>query len=111
MSNQRDHFRLEYPAADRPTILVQGTLYAVLDLSEKGVKFAVPKQFKPPPNKKIKATITFKDGKKIEIAGSVLRILEGKDDNQCVMELSEGVPLPKMMEEQRILLKKYRPGG
>ncbi len=108
MSNNRDFFRLEYPAADRPTIVVSGMTYEVLDLSEEGVKFAVPSSFKPNPALKIRGTITFKDGKSVDVVGTVLRILERKDKNQCVLTLTSGVPLPKMMEEQRYLLKKYR---
>ncbi len=106
MSNQRENFRLEYPKADRPEIQVDKYRYEVLDLSEKGVKFDCGKTYRPQQNAPLIATVFFQGGKSCEVKGTVLRYLAEK--NQCVVILTQGVPLPLMMEEHRKLLQKYK---
>jgi hypothetical protein len=106
MTNQRDHFRVEYPKPDRPTIKIDKHSYEVIDLSEKGVKFDCGKTFRPQQNAPLAGTIVFQDKKTCDVVGTVLRYLA--DKNQCVAILSQGIPLTKMMEEHRMLLKKYK---
>jgi hypothetical protein len=101
--NQRTHFRLEYPKPDRPTILIDGRTYEILDLSESGCKFAVDGVFssaKP----SIRGTVKFKDGKTCDVVGHILR----STDEFCVMILNKGIPLAKMHEEQIALIRKYK---
>lgn len=106
MGNQRDHFRLEYPQADRPVIQIDKYRYEVLDLSEKGIKFECGKTYRPQQNAPLQGIIIFQDKSTCPVVGTVLRYLAEK--NQCVVILTQGVPLPKMMEEHRNLLKKYK---
>lgn len=106
MSNQRDHFRLNYPKPDRPQVLIAGHKYEVIDLSERGLKFLRSKTFQLTTDAAINATIYFHDGKSCAVRGKVLRVTENTEE--CVLILSDGVPLPKMMEEQRYLLQKYK---
>lgn len=112
MSNkdqQRDHFRLEYPLSDRPKFQIDKHVFTVMDVSERGIKFAISTAYRPKPKTPLKGIITFADGKKVEIAGEVLRL--APDFAFCVAILTKGVPLAKMMEEQRHLIKKYKPEG
>jgi hypothetical protein len=106
MSNQRNHFRIEYPKADRPRIKIDKTEFEVLDVSEHGIKFAGGGRFRGPPKTLVKGTILFKDGKSCDVVGVVLRHM--KDTGDVAVKLSQGVPLAKMMEEQRVLLQKYK---
>jgi hypothetical protein len=106
VSNQRNHFRLEYPPADRPSLIIGREAHEVVDLSEQGIKFLMTKGYKPKVGDQIKGQIKFRDGKTVDVAGKVLRLLT--EANQCVLTLTQGLPLPKMMEEQRYLLQKYR---
>lgn len=109
MSNQRGHFRLEYPKPDRPAFKIGKDSYEVLDLSEKGVKFACDGKYKPKEGGPIAGRVVFKDGKHCDVAGTILRYLKDKD--QCVVVLDKGIPYPKMMEEQLHILRKYKPGN
>lgn len=106
MTNQRENFRLEYPKDDRPQIQIEKYRYEVLDMSEKGVKFDCGKTYRPQQNAPLNATVIFQDGKTCPVKGTVLRYLA--DKNQCVATLTQGIPLAKMMEEHRMLLKKYK---
>ena len=81
----------------------------MIDLSEKGLKFDCGPRFRPTDGSVVKGTVVFKDGKTCEIAGTVLRYLI--DKRQCVLNLTKGIPLAKMMEEQRLLLQKYKTLG
>lgn len=108
MTNQRNHFRLDYPQSDRPQIQIDKYCYEVQDLSEKGIKFECGKTYRPQQNAPITGTIIFQDKSTCVVAGTVLRYLAEK--NQCVVIFTQGVPLTKMMEEHRNLLKKYKPG-
>ena len=101
--NQRTHFRLEYPKPDRPTIQIDGTTFEILDLSEKGCRFAVTSIFSSA-KATIRGTLRFKDGKTCDVVGHILR----STDDSCVLVLNKGVPLAKMHEEQMILIRKYK---
>lgn len=105
VENKRNHFRLEHPAADRLQLVIGRVAHEIVDLSANGVKFAMSKGFKPQLHERIKAQIALHDGNTYEVMGKVTRLDE--DNNQCVLVLSRGVPLAKMLEEQRYLLQKY----
>ena len=105
-SNQRQHFRIEYPIPDRPKVEIDGKLYPVLDLSEKGLKLLGGPRFKPKTTTKIHGKVYFHDKTMCHVIGVVLRV---NDDESVVLKLSDGVPLPKIMDEQRQLIRKYKP--
>lgn len=105
VANQRDFFRLEYPQPDRPTIEIAGEKIPVLDVSEQGIKVSSSRRFSFKAKMEIRGRITFLDKSGCDVAGTVLRVLE---DGNIVIQLTTGVPLGKMMEEQRHLIKKYK---
>lgn len=105
-SNQRENFRIEYPAPERPLLRIAGVEHQVLDLSEKGVKFQITEAFKPAVKVQVMGEIKFKDGKTCRVTGTVLRVDE--KNGFAVLALTLGIPLPKMMEEQRYLIQKYK---
>ena len=106
-SNQkRDHYRLEYPVNDRPSVLVNGLQYEVIDASEQGLKFRCNNTIKPPGKSPFKGTVFFKDGKSFDVSGTVLRY--DPDNDHCVVLLTKGIPLAKMIEEQLLLIRKYK---
>lgn len=107
MANQkRDHYRLEYPVPDRPSVLVNGLKYEVIDLSEQGMKFICNRTYAPAKDSAFNGTVFFKDGKSFNVSGRVLRYDPTND--HCVVLLTKGIPLPKMIEEQLHLIRKYK---
>jgi len=103
---KRNYFRLQYFKPDRPIITITGKSFDVVDLSEKGIKFELPRGFKPRENARIGGTVTFPDKTKFEIIGTILRV--NATTKECVLVLEEGIPLAKMLEEQRRLIQKYK---
>jgi hypothetical protein len=105
---QRDHYRLEYPVTDRPTVLVNGLQFEVIDASEGGLKFNCKFSFAPAKDSPFKGTIFFRDGKSFDIQGTVIRY--DKTNDHCIVQLTKGIPLAKMIEEQLLLIRKYKGG-
>ncbi len=102
----RNYFRLEYPKEARPQIEIRHTHYQVINLSERGVKFVFNSERQSLPaalEEDIDATIVFEDRSRAHVSGKILRI----DSDALVLELSEGVPLQRIMSEQRLLLNRF----
>ena len=106
MDDKRNHFRLQYPPPERPWIEIAGSKFEVFDLSEGGVRFDCGPTFRPAPKSPIQAKITFKDGTICLVRGSVLRF--DAEKRHIIILLAVGVPYPKMMEEHRRILQKYK---
>jgi hypothetical protein len=105
---QRDFFRLVYPPEDRPTIKIEESEFIVADLSEKGVKFVHNTTVRFPVGVRMNATIIFKDKSEVKVTGDIIRVVLDATPCFTVVELIEGVPVAKMLGEQRILIQKYR---
>lgn len=108
MDNKRAHFRIDYPPSERPSLFLyeHKTAYPVLDLSEKGVRFDCGDKLTLVAGIDLKATIQFKDGKAFAVSGKVVRF--NQTTRQCAVRFSIGIPLQRMMEEHRSILKKYK---
>lgn len=102
---KRKHFRLEYPKTDRPILAFDKFKFEILDLAEKGIRFACDKKFVPKASQPIIGKVHFKDGKVVPVSGTVIRFDIDKD--ACVLQLTQGIPYAKMMEEQLTILRKY----
>lgn len=98
---KRNHYRIEYPPAARPVLLIGGRSYEILNLSEQGLKYDHPGGSKPAIGEPLSGTIVFADRKRVEVEGSVLRVV----GSTVVAHLGRGVPFGKIMAEQRRFLK------
>ena len=108
---RRGFYRLAYPYGDRPNILFAGRSLEVLEISEHGVRFLTAGSFQPPPGTVLYGEIIFRDGGRCPVAGKLLRWSTGR--GAAVLKLSQGVPLERMMQEQRYIFARYghEPGG
>lgn len=104
---KREHFRLVYPPSDRPKIVIGGEKYSILDLSEEGIKFGHPASVCLGIGNVVRGEITFANGEKETVVGKILRIIES-NPSHTVIQLTQGLPLKRMMDEQRALIKKYK---
>ena len=105
MSEKREYYRIKYRDDDRPTFVMGGAKYLVMDISEKGLRFDGGLKFKPGENDAISGKIMFKSGKSCAVEGKLLRY--DSSQRACIVKLDKGVSLALIMEEQRIILKKY----
>ena len=99
---RRRHFRIDYPSADRPVFRIGGADFAVVDIAEGGLRFEPQlKKFKP--QEQIRGVITFADKASFIVHGHVLR----EDRGQIIVILAQGIPLARMLSEERYIIQKY----
>lgn len=102
--HEREHYRVAYPTALRPKLLVQGHTFDVVDISERGIRFRLGGAEEPAPGFEVQGAVRFRRGETITVRGVVLRVVQG----EVAAKLEEGVPLRVIMEEQRFLLDRHR---
>ncbi len=101
--SQRTHYRIQYPFTDRPQLLIGTKALAIINLSEGGLMVSTEAWFTPQMGQTVEAVAKLHEGRTCRIKGVVLRV----EMNRVALRLSQRVPLPLIMEEQRYLLKKY----
>ncbi|HEY3418862.1 MAG TPA: hypothetical protein VGM23_18460 [Armatimonadota bacterium] len=102
---RRRFFRLPYPeGAVRPTILTLDGSFPVSEISEKGLRFVCRRAAMFKLHQPVKATVRFLGGETCLIEGHVLRMTA----DAVILFLTKGIPLNKIVEEQRMLINKAR---
>ncbi len=100
---RRDYYRLEYPAAERPTVRFKGRDYAVSEVSAGGIKIRPGRQGRFREGQLFAGVIRFVDEGIAPVVGNVHRF-DGKD---VVIKLTIGIRLNRMMAEQLRIRRKY----
>jgi hypothetical protein len=100
---KRRYYRLEYPAAERPTVRYKGRDYRVSEASEGGVKILLDRRCAVRVGQFFAGVIRFKDGGIVPIVGVVLRF----DQREMVVKLTIGISFNRMIAEQRRIRQKY----
>jgi hypothetical protein len=106
-SNRRHHFRLEYPAAERPQLVFGGQNASVVDLSEGGVRLRLERRLQVVVGERIVGAIVFANGDRCSVAGFVRRIDSMR--GEATLQLEDGVPLARMLAEHRRVIRMYPP--
>ena len=102
-NQKRKFFRIEYPKSERPTFCCAGTNYAVLDVSEEGIRFELSPMHDLVAGERLVGSIDFCGRTNVKVKGTVLRIGNGF----VVLSLERHLPLPVIMSEQRYLLQNF----
>ena len=102
--DRRDYYRITYPKGDEPVLVIAGLHYPIVDLAEEGFKFRISGSMPLFKGDALKGSIIFHDDQVIDVAGKMIR----KGLRYVVVHLERGIPLKKIMEEQRFLLKKHK---
>ncbi len=105
--HNREYYRVAYPVALRPKLLVQGHTFDVVDVCEHGIRFALGDASSPEAGFEIEGTLRFRRGETLPLRGTVLRVMDG----EVAASLEMGIPLRAIMEEQRFLLDRRRHMG
>mgnify|MGYP001282824331 CR=1 FL=1 len=104
MSKQRAYFRVEYPNNDRPNLRINSDQFTIMNLSEKGLLVVNDTNGKPlKVGKEMAGTVVFGDKEEVVVKGTILRETAGK----VAVVLTDGIPLHKIMTEQRYLINRY----
>jgi hypothetical protein len=100
--NRRGFYRLRYPEAERPRVEADGLVAAVTELSEGGMR-VVAGDFRVAVGCRVAGEVCFADGEAAWVDGTVLR----HDAGEAILQLTVGVPLARMVAEQKRLLRLY----
>ncbi|HZE74603.1 MAG TPA: PilZ domain-containing protein [Gemmatimonadales bacterium] len=103
-SLEREHYRIQYPPAARPRILIEDRSFDVIDLSERGIRFRVEEGVTFPVGREVSGAIRFRRNEPVEVMGSVVRVAA----LEVAVKLDVGVPLRTIIEEQRFLREHHR---
>ena len=107
-SNRRNHYRVEYPVKDRPTLSARQWHGEVMDCSETGVRVHLPAAMPGEANlvdgERLTASIRFAQGDTIEVEGTVVR----HAGTTLVLRLDVAqIPFSRIIREQRWLRARY----
>jgi hypothetical protein len=102
--HERAHYRITYPTAARPRLLVGDLVHSVLDPSEQGMRLRLAEGHEKQLGDEINGLLRFRRGEELRIMGKVIRVREG----EVALQLSVGVPFRLVLEEQRYLREFHR---
>jgi hypothetical protein len=101
---EREHYRIEYPGAARPRFLVGGEEREVLDLCEQGLRYRAGEDEQRAIGDEIEGIVRFRRGEQVQVLGTVIRLV----DREVALQLTVGVPLRMVLEEQRYIRERHR---
>ena len=101
--NQREFYRLKYPLAHRPSLMINVDNYEIEDVSEYGMKFKIDDDPAFMVDDSVIAVICFPDGKEFDLSGQVVRI----DENYAGLQLETPLPLSVIRDESLHVMTTY----
>ena len=103
----RQFFRLTYPRTGCPELVVNGRAFAIVEISENGVRVKLPQTVIEawPIEGTVGGQVRFSDGETFKVVGVIVRHETIDDEVQCVVSLSEGIPYARMVAEQRFRMQ------
>ncbi|HEX7555552.1 MAG TPA: PilZ domain-containing protein [Leptolinea sp.] len=96
---RRQYYRLIYPPEIAPEVVILGTSFRVLDISEKGMRFRKDFSTRLDTGQSVQGVVTFPDSSKYEFKGYVLRVV----NREAVVIFLKNLPYQKIMAEQLYL--------
>ncbi len=103
-TSSREYFRIGYPLAERPQLIVGDAVHQVLDCCEAGFRYYLAEFELPEVGSTIEGRIRFRRGPNVGIRGRVVWAERG----QVAVALTDArIPLSIIYDEQRYLRKHY----
>lgn len=100
----RAYFRVAYPLAERPQLILGDAVHQVMDCCEAGFRYYSAGFEMPPIGKLIEGRIRFRRGQAVNVRGRVVWANHG----QVAVALTDArIPLAIIYDEQRYLRKHY----
>jgi len=100
---QRQHHRIRYPLSERPKLHCADRIHAVLDISARGLRYAIADGLLPEPHDLIQGVLRFRHHAAINIEGTVVRVQNG----EAALYLHHEIPFAALLAEQRYLHQHY----
>lgn len=106
MSEQRSHYRILYPTAERPHVVAWGATHDVMDLAETGMRILL-RAAEPAllPGTPFQGKLLVRDEAPLDVAGTVVRV----HGHEVAVRFDPGgaVPFRVILAEQRYLRANY----
>ncbi len=102
-SQRRGFYRIEYPADVQPIMSVRGSTCHVSELSEGGGRVSASEAKSGWFKDGAEALIEFQCGRTVVTETTLIRV----DGDQIVLRFSPPIPLPIIIEEQRLLIIQF----
>ena len=99
---RQDH-RIRYPFQERPQLQCADRTCLVLDISARGLRYALPDDLLPTPHDPVKGILRFRRNTPIAIDGTVVRAQNG----EVALYLHREIPFAVLLAEQRYLHQHY----
>jgi hypothetical protein len=99
----RAYYRVVYPLAARPLLRIGPHECAVIDLSETGIRFVLPRGLALGVGDALEAHLILPSGDEYEVEGLVRRVVPP----QAAAYLTRGLPFAVILEQQRDLQSRF----
>lgn len=96
-ANRRGHYRVVYPVAERPRLVVGSHICEVLDCSERGLRFRPCGVLGPRVGDELEGRVRLLRGEEVRIQGTVLR---HEPDDVTLLLRGSGIPFGAILHEQ-----------
>lgn len=97
--DQRKYFRVKYPPNERPLFRIGTHSFEVLDISERGLKFASNQEVKFA--EWVRGTLVFADRESLVVEGRII----WKKETQIGLKLATPISYTRILKEQRSLVE------
>jgi hypothetical protein len=97
--DRRESYRIQYPEEKQPKLIIKGSEYQVVDMSETGVRFRIGENDKLPGDL-FHAKVQLHNNVTIEILGRIIRVT-GED--AAMFLLVKKIPYQIILSEQAFL--------
>jgi hypothetical protein len=94
--NRREYYRIAYPAAERPRLVLGTSIYEVHDCSETGIRFQLGETAPLESGAPLQGRLRLRCGAEVRVQGAVLR----QEGDMVTASLGAGVPLGAILKEQ-----------
>jgi hypothetical protein len=99
-NSRRDHYRVMYPFAERPTLEIGRAAFEIIECSERGLRYDVGERRSPTLGTPVAGRIAFRSGEMLDVVGEVVRLQDGL---VAVVLQPPGISFATVMHEQRYL--------
>ena len=99
---RREYYRLQFPLAKRPQLLVNDDSHTVVDCSAHGIRYVALSGTPPTPGEQVKGLLRFRHGAQTPVLGVVMRV----EGDEIVLYIPDReIPSTLLRSEERHLLK------
>src|SRR5271156_1322619 len=98
--SRRAVYRVIYPIPERPVLTLGEDAFPIIDCSELGLRYEVPRGYASAVGEMVHGHVTFRRGTEVPVAGEVIRLQDG---TVALWFRDLGIPFGEMVAEQRYL--------